>query len=144
MREHLVVLGLWPYLVLRAAGDNTAKVGLGLRVFLGLWLGFTLLFKYFYSIVVFLVEATDALVSRKLVLLFRIECIVAGAIVFAYLFMPFRFLKINRKQTTHLVLILLGCLGVSTPLKAVETITLSEKPLISRQILFGNPAPIWT
>jgi len=86
LREHLVVLGLWPYLVLRAAGDNTAKVGLGLRVFLGLWLGFTLLFKYFYSIVVFLVEATDALVSRKLVLLFRIECIVAGAIVFAYLF----------------------------------------------------------
>ncbi len=30
-------------------------------------------------------------------------------------------------------------MGVSTPLKAVETITLSEKPLISRQILFGNP-----
>ena len=86
LREHLVVLGLWPYLVLRAAGDNAAKVGLGLRVFLGVWLGFTLLFKYFYSIVVFLVEATDALVSRRFVLLFRIECIVAGSIVFAYLF----------------------------------------------------------
>lgn len=85
LREHLVVLGLWPYLVLRAAGDNAAKVGLGLRIFLGFWLGFTLLFKYFYSIVVFLVEATDALVSRRFVLLFRIECIVAGSIVFAYL-----------------------------------------------------------
>ncbi|MGJ8624527.1 MAG: hypothetical protein ACSHW1_17420 [Yoonia sp.] len=86
LREHLVVLGLWPYLVLRAAGDNAAKVGLGLRVFLGFWLGFTLLFKYFYSIVVFLVEATDALVCRRFGLLFRIECIVAGSIVFAYLF----------------------------------------------------------
>lgn len=85
LREHLVVLGLWPYLVLRAAGDNAAKIGLGLRLLLGVWLGFTLLFKYFYSIVVFLVEATDAVACRRFVLLFRLECIVAGSIVSAYL-----------------------------------------------------------
>ena len=45
-----------------------------------------LLFKYLYSIVVFLVELADAILQRRSFLLFRIENLIAGAIVALYLF----------------------------------------------------------
>lgn len=86
LREHLVALGLWPYLVLRVSDPDSSRIGWRLRVVLGLWMGGTLLFKYLYSIVVFLVELADASVHRRRVLLFRIENLVAGAVVALYLF----------------------------------------------------------
>lgn len=86
LREHLVVVGLWPYLVLRLSDPDDTLVGARLRVVVGLWLGVTLLFKYVYSVVVVLVEIADALVRRKFMSLFRIENILAGAVVFLYLF----------------------------------------------------------
>jgi hypothetical protein len=86
LREHLVAAGLWPYLVFRVSDPDGAKIGWRLRVLLGLWMGATLLFKYLYSIVVFLVELADAAMQRRALLLLRIENIVAGAIVFLYLF----------------------------------------------------------
>ncbi|MEP3226019.1 MAG: hypothetical protein ABJO01_08590 [Parasphingorhabdus sp.] len=86
LREHLVVLGLWPYLVLRFSDPEMTIVSPRLRIIIGLWMGMTLLFKYLYSIVVILVECTDALIQRKLLLLFRAENILAGLIVFLYLF----------------------------------------------------------
>jgi hypothetical protein len=86
MREHLVALGLWPYLVLRVSDPDSTRVGWRTRAFLGLWLGATLLIKYLYSIVVFLVELADALAQRRPSLLFRTENIVAGAVVVLYLF----------------------------------------------------------
>jgi hypothetical protein len=86
LREHLVALGLWPYLVLRISDPDGTVIGRRLRVLLGLWMGATLLFKYLYAVVVLLVELADALVRRRAQLLFRIENIVAGAVVFAYLF----------------------------------------------------------
>jgi hypothetical protein len=49
-------------------------------------MGAMLLFKYLYSIVVFLVELTDAVAQRRPFLLFRIENLIAGAIVALYLF----------------------------------------------------------
>lgn len=86
LREHLVVVGLWPYLVLRYSDPNGNLVGTRLRILVGLWMGFTLLFKYLYSLVVLLVEIADAIAKRQPVLLFRIENIIAGGIVFVYLF----------------------------------------------------------
>jgi hypothetical protein len=86
LREHIVALGLWPYLVLRVSDPDGTRIGWRLRAVLGLWLGATLLLKYLYSIVVFLVEIADALVQRRPSLLFRIENIVAGAVVALYLF----------------------------------------------------------
>lgn len=86
LREHLVAAGLWPYLVFRVSDADGTRIGWRLRVLLGLWMGATLLFKYLYSVVVILVELADALVQRRAVLLFRIENIVAGTVVFLYLF----------------------------------------------------------
>jgi hypothetical protein len=86
LREHMVALGLWPYLVLRVSDPDGTRVGWPVRLLLGLWMGATLLFKYLCSIVVLLVELADALVQRRPLLLFRIENIVAGAIVALYLF----------------------------------------------------------
>jgi len=86
LREHLVALGLWPYFVLRVSDPDDTRIGWRMRVILGLWMGVTLLFKYLYSIVVLLVELADALVQRRPFLLFRIENIVAGAVVALYLF----------------------------------------------------------
>jgi hypothetical protein len=86
LREHLVAVGLWPYLVLRVSDPDGSLISRRLRLLLGLWMGATLLFKYLYSIVVLLVEIADALVQRRPRLLFRIENIVAGAVVFLYLF----------------------------------------------------------
>jgi multisubunit Na+/H+ antiporter MnhG subunit len=86
LREHLIALGLWPYLVLRVSDPDGTRIGWRLRLVVGLWVGATLLFKYLYSIVVFLVEIADALVQRRPALLFRIENVVAGAVVALYLF----------------------------------------------------------
>jgi hypothetical protein len=87
LREHMVALGLWPYLVLRVSDPDGTRIGWRTRAFLGVWVGATLLFKYLYCVVVFLVEAADALVRRRPRLLFRIENIVASAIVALYLFL---------------------------------------------------------
>jgi hypothetical protein len=86
LREHIVAAGLWPYLVLRSSDPDGTLISRRLRVVLGLWMGVTLLFKYLYSVVVALVEIADALLQRKLGALFRIENILAGAVVFLYLF----------------------------------------------------------
>ena len=87
LREQLVVLGLWPYLVLRVSTDSARNIPRSLRLAVALWLGAMLLFKYFYSIVVFLVELADAVAQRRFGLLFRIENLIAAAIVFVYLFL---------------------------------------------------------
>lgn len=86
LREPLIAAGLWPYIVLRMSDHDGLKVGRGLRVALGVWLGVTLLFKYLYAVVVALVELADALAQRRIVLLFRLENLIAGGIVALYLF----------------------------------------------------------
>jgi hypothetical protein len=86
LREHLVALGLWPYLVLRLSNPDVEKVGWRLRTLLGLWMGTMLLFKYVYSLVVLLVELVDTLMKRHPLLLLRTENLIAGTIVFLYLF----------------------------------------------------------
>ena len=97
LREHLVALGLWPYLVLRVSDPDGKQIGWRMRVILGLWMGATLLIKYLYSVVVVLVELADALVQRRLFLLFRTENIVAGAVVALYLI---RWLGLDPSQRT--------------------------------------------
>ncbi|MBK6707496.1 MAG: hypothetical protein IPG54_08385 [Sphingomonadales bacterium] len=87
LREHIVVAGLWPYLILRVSDPNSKRIGRPLRAILGLWIGFTLLFKYLYSMVVVLVELADAGLQRKPSSLFRTENVVAGSVVFLYLFL---------------------------------------------------------
>jgi len=87
LREHMVVLGLWPYLVLRVSDPDNSRIGWRTRAVLGLWIGATLLFKYLYAAVVFLVEAADSAVQGRPGLLFRIENIAAGAVVAFYLFL---------------------------------------------------------
>ena len=87
LREHMVALGLWPYVVLRVSDPDGSKIGWPVRLLVGLWVGATLLFKYLYCAVVFLVEVADALVQRRPLLLFRIENIAAGAVVALYLFL---------------------------------------------------------
>lgn len=85
LREHMVALGLWPYLVLRISDPQGKIVRWPTRLIVGLWAGATLLFKYLYSIVVLLVELTDAVVQRRPVLLLRMENVAAGAVVALYL-----------------------------------------------------------
>ncbi len=85
LREHLVVLGLWPYLVLRLSDPEGTKIGLPLRIVVGLWMGATLLLKYLYALVVLLVELADAAVQRKPLFLLRIENLISGAMVALYL-----------------------------------------------------------
>lgn len=87
LREHMVALGLWPYLVLRISDPDNTRIGWRTRAVLGLWVGATLLFKYLYAAVVLLVEVADAAVQRRPLLLFRIENIAAGAVVALYLFL---------------------------------------------------------
>lgn len=87
LREHIVATGLWPYLVLRISDPDGKRISWRLRLLLGLWMGATLLFKYLYSAVVFLIELTDSLMKRQPLLLFRIENITAGSVVFLYLFL---------------------------------------------------------
>lgn len=85
LREHMVVLGLWPYLVLRVSDPDNTRIGWKTRLLVGAWLGATLLLKYLYALVVLLVEAVDAALRRKPLGLFRIENLVSGGIVTAYL-----------------------------------------------------------
>lgn len=86
MREHLVILGLWPYLILRLSDPDNTKVGWQTRLVVGLWLGATLLIKYLYSLVVLLVELVDAALQRRVFALLRIENLIAGGIVALYVF----------------------------------------------------------
>jgi hypothetical protein len=86
LREHMIALGLWPYLVLRVSDPEGTRVGWRLRTLIGLWLGAMLLFKYLYSLVVALVEMTDAIVQRRPLLLLRVENLAAGTVVALYLF----------------------------------------------------------
>ena len=86
LREHLVVVGLWPYLVLRFSDPDGDLIGRRLRLLIGLWVGTALLFKYLYCVVVILVELTETFMKRRPALLFRVENITAGTIVFMYLF----------------------------------------------------------
>jgi hypothetical protein len=60
LREHMVVLGLWPYLVLRLSDPDDTRIGWKTRLLVGVWLGAMLLSKYLYSLTVLLVEAADA------------------------------------------------------------------------------------
>ncbi|MBV7264809.1 hypothetical protein [Erythrobacter ani] len=85
LRAHIVVLGLWPYLVLRISDPDGTKIGWKTRLLVGLWLGATLLLKYLYSLIVLLVEIADAALQRQPFILFRIENVVSGAIVAAYI-----------------------------------------------------------
>lgn len=85
LREHMVVLGLWPYLVLRISDPENSIIGWKMRALVGLWLGATLTLKYLYSLVVLLLELSDAAVRRNLPSLFRIENLIAGSIVALYL-----------------------------------------------------------
>ncbi len=85
LREHLVMLGLWPYLVLRISDPEKEHIGWKTRAILGLWLGTTLLFKYLYALVVVLVELAAAVDRRKLVQFFQIENLVSGSVVAVYL-----------------------------------------------------------
>ena len=87
LREHMVALGLWPYLVLRVSDPDDTRIGWRTRLILGLWMGATLLFKYLYAVVVLLVELADAAVQRRTHLLLRIDNIAAGAVVALYLFL---------------------------------------------------------
>lgn len=86
LREHLVVLGLWPYLVLRISDPDAKLLGGKTRLIVGLWLGATLTLKYLYALVVLLVELADAAARRNPLSLFRIENLVSGGIVALYLF----------------------------------------------------------
>lgn len=86
LREHMAVLGLWPYLVLRLSDPCDTRIGRKTRLVLGVWLGAMLLSKYLYSLAVLLVEVVDAAVQRRPLVLFRIENLVAGGMVALYLF----------------------------------------------------------
>ncbi|WP_234033103.1 hypothetical protein [Erythrobacter rubeus] len=85
LREHLVMLGIWPYLVLRISDPDGKLIAGRTRIIVGLWLGATLLMKYLYSVIVLLVELVDAAIKRRPLLLFRIENLISGAIVAIYL-----------------------------------------------------------
>lgn len=85
LREHLVVLGLWPYLVLRLSDPQASHFGWKMRALVGIWLGATLLMKYLYSLVVLLVELGDAAITSRPHSLFRVENLISGAMVALYL-----------------------------------------------------------
>lgn len=85
LREHMVVLGLWPYLVLRVSDPDNTRTGWKTRLVVGVWLGATLLLKYLYALVVLLVELADAALRRQPLALFKIENLVSGAMVATYL-----------------------------------------------------------
>ena len=87
LREHFVVLGLWPYLVLRLSDPDGTKIDQKTRFVVSVWLGVSLLFKYIYALVVLLVEVVDALVQRRLLVLFRIENLISASVVALYLFL---------------------------------------------------------
>ncbi|MEM6857634.1 MAG: hypothetical protein AAF559_07165 [Pseudomonadota bacterium] len=84
-RAHMVVLGLWPYVVLRMSDPDNTRIGWPLRLLLGVWMGAMLSLKYIYALAVFLVELTDTAAQRRVLYLFRIENLASGAIVGGYL-----------------------------------------------------------
>lgn len=86
LREHLVALGLYPYLVYRLSDPTGTKISLSWRIAIGLWAGWALLFKYLYAVAILLIEIADAIIQRRISLLFRIENLIAAAIVIAYVF----------------------------------------------------------
>ena len=86
LREHLVALGIWPYLVYRLSDPTGRVLSSKWRVLMGIWLGWTLLFKYLYALAVLFIELTDAIVQRRLSNLFRIENLMSGTIVATYVF----------------------------------------------------------
>lgn len=86
LREHMVALGLWPYLVLRLSDPDGDKIGWKMRAVVGIWLGATLTLKYLYAIIVLLIELGDAALKRSPMPLFRIENLIAGSIVALYIF----------------------------------------------------------
>lgn len=86
LREHMVALGLWPYLVYRVSDPTGTIIDRKWRIVLGCWIGLTLLFKYFYALAIFLVELADALIQRRASIVFRIENLVSATIVVGYLF----------------------------------------------------------
>lgn len=85
LREHMIMLGFWPYLLLRFFDPASEKVSLPLRIATGTWLGTCLLFKYLYAVAVLLIEIVDAGLNRNPRSLFRFENLLAGAIVALYL-----------------------------------------------------------
>lgn len=86
LREHLVALGLYPYLIYRLSDPTGTKISLSWRIAIGLWAGWALLFKYLYAVAILLIEIADAIIQRRFSLLFRIENLIAATIVIAYLF----------------------------------------------------------
>ncbi|MFO6428596.1 hypothetical protein ACLBKT_00690 [Erythrobacter sp. W302b] len=108
LREHMVILGLWPYVVLRASDPEGHRVGWRTRAVVGLWLGAALLLKYFYSLVVLLVELADAGMQRRPAALVRIENVIAGGIVALYLFF---WLVIDPAQRAAISVMLSGIEG---------------------------------
>lgn len=86
LREHLVVLGLWPYVVLRISDPHGERIGWPTRLIVGTWMGAALTLKYLYAIAVLLVELVDAGIQRRPLFLFRVENLVSGALVAGYLF----------------------------------------------------------
>jgi hypothetical protein len=86
LREHLVALGLYPYLIFRLSDPTGTKISLSWRIAIGLWAGWALLFKYLYAVAILLIEVADAIIQRRFSLLFRIENLIAATIVIAYLF----------------------------------------------------------
>jgi hypothetical protein len=86
LREHLVALGIWPYLVYRLSDPTGIALSSKWRIVMGVWLGWTLLFKYLYAFVVLFIELTDAIIQRRLSNLFRMENLISGSIVAVYIF----------------------------------------------------------
>lgn len=86
LRAHMVVLGLWPYLVLRLSDPSGTRVGWKTRWILGVWLGLTLLLKYIYALAVLLFELADAAMQKRPLALFRVENLISGGLVALYLF----------------------------------------------------------
>lgn len=86
LREHLVALGIWPYLVYRLSDPTGRALSFKWRIVMGIWLGWTLLFKYLYAIVILFIELTDAIIQRRLSNLFRMENLISGTIVAGYMF----------------------------------------------------------
>ncbi len=86
LREHFVALGFWPYLVYRFSDPRGKLLSLKWRIVLGIWLGWTLLFKYLFAIVILFIELTDVIVQRRMSILFRIENLISGIVVVSYLF----------------------------------------------------------
>ena len=87
LREHMVILGLWPYLVLRCSEHSSKPIDWQWRTVIGLWLGANLLFKYLYCVVVILVELAEAISIRRIATIFRIENLISGCVVALYLFL---------------------------------------------------------